>query len=174
MAYKNKIGSRRHTGLPLPNLWYWNHNTTSWTLPEPCWILQKQSISGFSSPFNLKKQIWTDWKWLSLWHTLTTSYQAGKRPRSKKGPGKYLNFSGSLKSGLKVSLQRHRSESELTTTITVLVQGRNCSQDTAPSHITWSFGHCSPLPHTLAIKYFWDLRKWFTDRNHYSLHLLWW
>lgn len=29
MAHKNKIGSRRHARLPLPNLWYWNHNIIS-------------------------------------------------------------------------------------------------------------------------------------------------
>lgn len=63
-----------------------------WTLPEPCWILQKQPISGFSCPFNLKKQIRNDRKWHSLWCTLTTNYQTGKRPRSKEWPGKYLKF----------------------------------------------------------------------------------
>lgn len=138
MAYKNKIGSRRHTGLPLPNLWYWNPNTISWTLPEPRWILQKQSILAFSCPFNLKKETGTDWKRLSLRYTLTTNYQAVKRPRSKKQPGNYLQFNTNtilLEERLEGFLRRNRVakallESELTTPITVPVQGRNWSQDT--------------------------------------------
>lgn len=141
MAYKNKIGSRRHTRLPLPNPRYWNHNTTSWTLPEPHWILQKQSILSSSCPFNLKKQIGTDWKWLSLWYTLT-SYQADKRPRSKKQPGKYLEFTTNALTHwkwLEGFLRRNRVAKALIRMWTHHTHhsastGKDWSQDMAPSY----------------------------------------